>query len=89
MDYKEMSINERLEAAKLLESLRVARQAAFEARKLVADFNDYYDRIESLYSALAADLGTKAKPPFDADAHIEDRLQAGDDAYTAALAGKR
>lgn len=89
MNMKDLPIEERMLAAALLESLRVARQIAYQAVPAIPDVRDYFERLEVLYSAFAEDLGTSPRPVFDKDEYIRKRIAAGDALYAETAIGRK
>lgn len=85
MDYSELKLDDKLVVARLLETLKTARQVAYEAAKDMPALEDVFVECEARYRAFAARIGAKAAPVFDRDAHIANRIEKGDRDYVEAF----
>ena len=79
-----MEIDDRILVSKVLETLQIARQVAYDCALEMPDLREAYESAEANYAATAQKFGAAYRPVFDRRAHIEERIAKGDRDHTFA-----
>lgn len=84
INFSELPLDSKIELSYFLDSLRTARQIAYNAAKLEPSMHEWFEEVEAIYHRFATCIDADAKPVFDAEAHKAKKLAEGDRIYTEA-----